>query len=94
VAVLFSVGPPEGFDEPACGRARLLEHIPSPCSYSHCFFLHASVSVRQFLVIRQMLPQVIHKPGSVSVHKKFKAEIYVLNKEEGGRHTPFFSNYR
>ncbi|CAN0278154.1 unnamed protein product, partial [Hapterophycus canaliculatus] len=37
---------------------------------------------------------VIHKPNSVSVHKSFKAEIYVLNKEEGGRHTPFFSNYR
>eukprot|EP00903_Cladosiphon_okamuranus_P007827 g7573.t1 len=38
--------------------------------------------------------QVIHKPNSVSVHRKFKAEVYVLNKEEGGRHTPFFSNYR
>lgn len=38
--------------------------------------------------------QVIHKPNSVSVHKKFKAEIYVLTKDEGGRHTPFFSNYR
>ncbi|CAN0376421.1 unnamed protein product, partial [Scytosiphon promiscuus] len=37
---------------------------------------------------------VIHKPNTVSVHKSFKAEIYVLNKEEGGRHTPFFSNYR
>jgi len=38
--------------------------------------------------------QVIAKPGSVKPHKKFKAEIYVLSKEEGGRHTPFFSNYR
>ncbi|CAN0235505.1 unnamed protein product, partial [Ectocarpus sp. 13 AM-2016] len=38
--------------------------------------------------------QVIHKPNSVSVHKKFKAEVYVLTKDEGGRHTPFFSNYR
>lgn len=38
--------------------------------------------------------QVIHKPNSVSVHKSFQAEIYVLNKDEGGRHTPFFSNYR
>ncbi|MDX1681372.1 MAG: elongation factor Tu [Akkermansiaceae bacterium] len=38
--------------------------------------------------------QVIAKPGSVTPHKKFKAEIYVLSKEEGGRHTPFFSNYR
>ncbi|MDX2249343.1 MAG: elongation factor Tu [Bacteroidia bacterium] len=37
---------------------------------------------------------VIIKPGSVKPHKKFKAEIYVLSKEEGGRHTPFFSNYR
>ena len=38
--------------------------------------------------------QVIAKPGSVTPHKQFKAEIYVLSKEEGGRHTPFFSNYR
>ncbi len=38
--------------------------------------------------------QVIAKPGSVTPHKNFKAEIYVLSKEEGGRHTPFFSNYR
>jgi elongation factor Tu len=38
--------------------------------------------------------QVIAKPGSASPHKKFKAEVYVLSKEEGGRHTPFFNNYR
>ena len=37
---------------------------------------------------------VICKPGSVTPHIKFKAEIYVLSKEEGGRHTPFFNNYR
>jgi len=37
---------------------------------------------------------VIAKPNSIKAHKKFKAEIYVLSKEEGGRHTPFFSNYR
>src|ERR1700710_1211100 len=37
---------------------------------------------------------VIAKPGSIKAHKKFKAEIYVLSKEEGGRHTPFFANYR
>ena len=37
---------------------------------------------------------VIAKPGSIKPHKKFKAEIYVLSKEEGGRHTPFFTNYR
>jgi elongation factor Tu len=37
---------------------------------------------------------VLCKPGSVTPHTKFKAEIYVLTKEEGGRHTPFFSNYR
>ena len=34
------------------------------------------------------------KPGSVKPHKKFKAEAYILTKEEGGRHTPFFTNYR
>ena len=38
--------------------------------------------------------QVLAKPGSVKPHKKFKAQVYVLSKEEGGRHTPFFSNYR
>ncbi len=38
--------------------------------------------------------QVIAKPGSITPHTTFKAEIYVLSKEEGGRHTPFFSNYR
>src|SRR5439155_20929729 len=38
--------------------------------------------------------QVIAKPGWITPHKRFKAEVYVLSKEEGGRHTPFFSNYR
>ena len=38
--------------------------------------------------------QVLAKPGSVTPHKEFKAEVYVLTKEEGGRHTPFFNNYR
>jgi len=38
--------------------------------------------------------QVLCKPGSVNPHKHFEAEIYVLSKDEGGRHTPFFNNYR
>ena len=38
--------------------------------------------------------QVVAKPGSITPHTKFKAEVYVLNKEEGGRHTPFFTGYR
>ena len=38
--------------------------------------------------------QVLAKPGTVHPHKKFKAQVYVLSKEEGGRHTPFFTNYR
>ena len=38
--------------------------------------------------------QVVCKPGSVTPHKKFKGEIYALTKEEGGRHTPFFTNYK
>ncbi len=38
--------------------------------------------------------QVLAKPGSITPHKKYKAEVYILNKEEGGRHTPFFSGYR
>ncbi|WPC17795.1 elongation factor Tu [Pediococcus inopinatus] len=38
--------------------------------------------------------QVLAAPGSIQTHKKFKSEVYILTKEEGGRHTPFFSNYR
>jgi len=38
--------------------------------------------------------QVLAKPGSITPHKKFECEVYVLSKEEGGRHTPFFNNYR
>ena len=38
--------------------------------------------------------QVLAKPGSINPHKKFKGEVYVLTKDEGGRHTPFFNNYR
>ncbi|MBP1709298.1 MAG: translation elongation factor (EF-1A/EF-Tu), partial [Deltaproteobacteria bacterium] len=37
---------------------------------------------------------VVAKPGSITPHKKFKAEVYILTKEEGGRHTPFFNGYR
>ena len=38
--------------------------------------------------------QVLAKPGTITPHTDFKAQVYVLSKEEGGRHTPFFSNYR
>ncbi len=38
--------------------------------------------------------QVLAKPGTVTCHKKFTAQVYVLTKDEGGRHTPFFNNYR
>jgi elongation factor Tu len=38
--------------------------------------------------------QVLAKPGSIKPHTKFKAEVYVLSKDEGGRHTPFFNGYR
>jgi elongation factor Tu len=38
--------------------------------------------------------QVLAKPGTIKPHTKFKGEVYVLTKEEGGRHTPFFTNYR
>ena len=38
--------------------------------------------------------QVLTKPGAIKPHKKFKSEVYILSKEEGGRHTPFFKNYR
>ena len=38
--------------------------------------------------------QVLAKPGSITPHKKFDGRVYILKKEEGGRHTPFFANYR
>jgi elongation factor Tu len=38
--------------------------------------------------------QVVSQPGSITPHTRFKAEVYVLTKEEGGRHTPFFTGYR
>jgi translation elongation factor Tu len=38
--------------------------------------------------------QVLAAPGSIQTHKKFKGQVYILNKDEGGRHTPFFSDYR
>ena len=38
--------------------------------------------------------QVLAAPGSINPHTKFKGEVYILSKEEGGRHTPFFNNYR
>ena len=38
--------------------------------------------------------QVLAKPGTITPHTEFKGEVYVLTKEEGGRHTPFFTNYR
>src|SRR3546814_13769646 len=38
--------------------------------------------------------QVLAKPGSITPHTEFNAEVYVLSKDEGGRHTPFFANYR
>ncbi len=38
--------------------------------------------------------QVLCQPGSIHPHTKFKGQVYVLKKEEGGRHTPFFTNYR
>lgn len=41
-----------------------------------------------------IIDQVIAKPGSVKTYKRFEAEIYVLTKDEGGRHTAFFSNYK
>jgi len=44
--------------------------------------------------LRWTVLQVICKPGTVKTHSKFEAEVYILTKEEGGRHTAFFSNYR
>ena len=58
--------------------------------------LHASSakSVRNMKYMAAWRMFQLVKPGSIKPHSKFEAEIYVLKKEEGGRHTPFFSNYR
>lgn len=50
--------------------------------------------VRIALLSCRIIVQVIAKPGSIKTSTKFEAEIYVLTKDEGGRHTAFFSNYR
>jgi translation elongation factor EF-Tu-like GTPase len=51
-------------------------------------------SFLSFSLIKTLMVQVICKPGTVKTHSKFEAEVYILTKEEGGRHTAFFSNYR
>ena len=55
---------------------------------------NAGVLLRGISIEEVERGQVLAKPGSVHPHKKFKAQVYVLSKEEGGRHTPFFTNYR
>ena len=56
--------------------------------------------MRQYLRMRQLhlltvaALQVACKPGTIKPHSRFEGEIYALNKEEGGRHTPFFTNYK
>ena len=52
-----------------------------------CFFVVSNV-------MKSNVDKVIAKPGSINPHTKFKGEVYILSKEEGGRHTPFFNNYR
>ena len=46
------------------------------------------------LPARRLLPQVVCKPGAIKPYKRFEGELYALKKEEGGRHTPFFTNYK
>ena len=61
-------------------------------------YTHLDVYKRQLLrgINRDQIErgQVLAKPGTVTCHKKFTAQVYVLTKDEGGRHTPFFNNYR
>ena len=55
------------------------------------------MSVYCFAVLKENLSSVVKflaKPGSIAPHSKAKAEVYVLSKDEGGRHTPFFNGYR
>ena len=96
----------EGRDE-AIGRQSILDlmeavdsYIPQPERAVNLPFLMPiedvfSISGRGTVVTgRVERGQVLCKPGSITPHTRFRAETYVLTKEEGGRHTPFFSNYR
>ena len=58
-----------------------------------CLSEHAAVSsrMRQLCLLRAAALQVACKPGTIKPHSRFEGEIYALNKEEGGRHTPFFT---
>ena len=55
---------------------------------------NSGVRLRGIDRYKSELGQVVAKPGTVTCHKKFTAQVYVLTKDEGGRHTPFFNNYR
>ena len=59
-----------------------------------CWRQHRCAAFAAWAVTDVERGQVLCKPGSITPHKKFKAEAYILTKEEGGRHTPFFTNYR
>jgi len=69
-------------------------------SVQHWLKLHMVVKTNQFIFVFLFLNfllvklQVVTKPGALKTYKKFEAEIYVLSKDEGGRHTAFFSNYK
>ena len=70
------------------------QRIPNPqvgCSSHHIPCIGAMRGVEKDDIERG---QVLCKPGSITPHTKFEAEVYVLTKEEGGRHTPFFSGYK
>ena len=78
-------------------RRRLLLPV-SRCSVSCWMRLRLAITSVLCFVVSQRTEiergQVLAKPGTVTCHTKFTAQVYVLTKDEGGRHTPFFNNYR
>ena len=76
------------------GMANVMEHIGKKEGVLVLAGDNAGVLLRGIDRSEVERGQVLAKPGTVHPHKKFKAQVYVLSKEEGGRHTPFFTNYR
>ena len=76
-----------------------LRGFPEPSSVavqasSLCLNMRQYLRMRQLHLLRAAALQVACKPGTIKPHSRFEGEIYALNKEEGGRHTPFFTNYK
>ena len=76
------------------GCRGFLSQILWLCKPLACLNMRQYLRMRQLCLLRAAALQVACKPGTIKPHSRFEGEIYALNKEEGGRHTPFFTNYK